>query len=176
MARRIASFVAVFALLWWGYESARGTAVERFVVDRMTVATAASLLDALDPSLGVRAVGSRLAAPGGGLNVLAGCEGVDMLLLLVAAFAAAPLPLRGRLVGLALGVAGVFALNQLRIVALFLANRADRELFALLHGTVAPLAMIAAVAVFFALWIGRHGEPLGHAHAPGGDAGRRDER
>jgi hypothetical protein len=51
----------------------------------------------------------------------------------------------------------VFGLNQVRIVALFFANRADRELFALLHGTVAPLLMVAAVALFFTAWMGRRG-------------------
>ena len=157
MTRRVLGFLLTFAMLWWGYESARGSAVERFVVDRLTVSTAATVIDAIAPSIGVRASGSRLLAEGGGLNVLAGCEGVDVLLLLAAALAAAPLPLRSRLAGLAIGAVVVFGLNQVRIVALFFANRADRELFALLHGTVTPLLMVAAVALFFTAWMGRRG-------------------
>ncbi len=107
--------------------------------------------------MGVRAEGPRLAAPGGGLVVLAGCEGVDVLLLLTAAMAVAPIPWRARLAGLAAGALLTFVLNQVRVVGLFYAFRMDRELFSMLHGVVAPLAMAVLAGAFFVLWHARFG-------------------
>ncbi len=86
---RIVGFAALFALLLTGYKSARNSALERFVVDDLTVSIAACVIGVLDPSLGVRAEGLRLVAPRGGPVVLAECEGVDVLLLLTAAMAGA---------------------------------------------------------------------------------------
>jgi exosortase/archaeosortase family protein len=153
--RRVAAFVVLFALLLGGYEAARGTWLERFVVEDATVATAAGVIRAIDPALPVRAEGARLVAPGGGLVVLAGCEGVDVLLLLTAAMAVAPMPWRARLAGLAAGTLLTFALNQARVVGLFYAFRADRELYASLHGVVTPLAMALAAGAFFVAWHAR---------------------
>jgi hypothetical protein len=154
---RIVAFAALFALLLAGYESARDSALERFVVDDLTVGTAARVISALDPSVGVRAEGSRLVAPGGGLVVLAGCEGVDVLLLLTAAMAVAALPWRARLAGLAAGALLTFVLNQVRVVGLFYAFRIDRELYSMFHGVVAPLVMAVLAGAFFVLWHARFG-------------------
>jgi exosortase/archaeosortase family protein len=107
----------------------------------------------LTPSIPVTAVGTRLTAPEGGINVLRGCEGTEVLFLLAAAFAVAPLGWRQRLGGLALGTMVVYLLNQIRVVALFYAYRYDRILFAQLHGTLAPLVMIALVGLYFFAWM-----------------------
>ena len=92
-------------------------------------------------------------APGGGLNVLNGCEGTEALFLLLAAFLVAPLPWRSRFGGFLLGVGMVFVVNQLRILALFYAYRADHALFDPLHGTVAPILVILLVAGYFYGWL-----------------------
>ncbi|MDP2822672.1 MAG: archaeosortase/exosortase family protein [Sulfuritalea sp.] len=145
-------FIAVFAALQalWGH--ARGTVVERVLIDRVTVGSAAALVNIVTPQIQAQADGTRIRAAGGGLNILNGCEGVEVLFLLAAAFAAAPLPGRRRWLGLASGVLFVFALNQARILMLFYAYRADKALFDLLHGTVAPVVLIALTAVFFLAW------------------------
>jgi hypothetical protein len=57
---------------------------------------------------------------------------------------------------MALGALLVFVLNQGRIIALWHAFVSDRALFGLLHGTVLPLALIAACLVFFLYFLGRH--------------------
>ena len=80
-----------------------------------------------------------------------------MLFLLIAAFASAQLPWRARLGGLLAGTLLVFVLNQGRILALFYAYRSDKALFDLLHGTVAPLLLIALSSLFFLFWLARYG-------------------
>jgi len=149
-------FMAVFFGLQWGWESAHGTGLERLVIDQATVQPAAWLASLITPDIQPYAQGPRLKAQGGGINILNGCEGTDVLFLLIAAFAVAPLFLKPRLTGLLIGAVLVYVLNQGRILALFYAWRADRGLFEMLHGYVGPLVLVALVAIFFHLWLQAH--------------------
>src|SRR5258708_407813 len=74
MLWRMCIFLAVFASLQGLYETAKGGWFERLVIDDATVQTAAWLIQAFDPSVGVVPAGPSLRAPGGGLNILNGCE------------------------------------------------------------------------------------------------------
>jgi exosortase/archaeosortase family protein len=145
-------FVAVFFILQMSYGACRGTWVEHLVIGDLTVAPTAALINALTPEVGVKVLGNRLLAPGGGITVLKGCEGTEVMFMLVAAFAAVVMPWRTRLLGLGLGILMVFCLNQLRLVGLFYAYRSDPSLFDLLHGTLAPIALVIAVAVYALFW------------------------
>lgn len=68
----------------------------------------------------------------------------------------APISIKARLVGIALGALVVLALNQVRVIGLFYAYRINRDLFDMLHGVVAPLLLIVAVAGCFLLWLNWH--------------------
>jgi len=157
MMWRAATFLAIFAvLLGWYSTAARDTWIERLVIDEVTVKSAAALIQLIDPATGVQPVGSRLHAPGGGINIINGCEGVDVLFLMMAAMLVAPISINARLMGIALGVCVVLALNQARVIGLFYAYRMDRSLFDMLHGVVAPLMLIVAVSAYFLLWLNWH--------------------
>ena len=151
--KSLLAFVARFALvlmalqLAWG--QARGPAIERAVIDKATVGATVGLIHLLRPELPVHGQGSRIVAPGGGLNVLNGCEGTEALFLLFAALAAGRMSMRARLAGCLLGTAWIFALNQLRLIGLFFTYRQDRALFDQLHGLIAPLLLVALVLLFF---------------------------
>lgn len=145
-------FVLVFLAQQALWSQAKGTALERLWIDTATVKSAVALIDLISPDIQAVAHGSRIKAPGGGINVLNGCEGTDILFLLAAAFLAFPMPWRSRLAGLGLGLALVYLLNEARILALFYAYRSDRALFDLLHTVVAPIALIAAAAAYFHAW------------------------
>ncbi|MCA3130248.1 MAG: archaeosortase/exosortase family protein [Rhodocyclaceae bacterium] len=153
---RLMLFLALFASLQGLYGAARGGWVERLFIDHATVQSAAWLIHVADPAVHVRAVGSRVVAPGGGINVLNGCEGADVVFLMIAAMFVAPLPLRARITGILAGVAVVFVLNQARVIALFYASRGDKAAFEWLHGVAGPLVLVTVSAAFFALWLGRH--------------------
>lgn len=154
-ALRLATFVAVFFGLQQAYALAAGTALERWVIEQATVQAGVDILNLLWPALDVHAAGSRLVSAQVRLNVLNGCEGTDLLFLLLAGIAVAPVSLRWRLFGLTTGLPLVFVLNQARLIALFHALRHDPGLFGLLHGTVAPLLLVGAIGLFFAWWLGR---------------------
>jgi len=154
--RRALIFAAIFGVLQLGWQALSGTVVHRAVVDGATVGVAALLVNALTPAVHAAAVGTTVHAMGGGLNIINGCDGTETWFLLCAALAVAPLKWRARVVGLALGSMLVFVVNQLRILALFYANRNDPEVFNLLHAIVGPIVVILAVASFFYVWMTHH--------------------
>ncbi|WP_018079027.1 hypothetical protein [Thiobacillus denitrificans] len=142
-------FLGMFAMLQWVWSESRDTWVERLVIHEATVKPAAALVQVITPEVNARPVAASIKASGGGLNILNGCEGTEVMFLLIAAFAAVNLGWRRKLIGLALGLGLVFVLNQARILALFYAFRNERSLFDVLHTTVLPAVLIAAVALYF---------------------------
>lgn len=148
-SRSLIIFLAVFALLQWGWNSARGTWVERLVIDQATVVPAAMLVRTLTPEIAARANGPSIKAAGGGLNILNGCEGTEVMFLLIAAFVATRMPWRSGLLALGAGLGWVFLLNQARILTLFYTFRADRSWFDILHTAVLPAVLVALTAGYF---------------------------
>lgn len=86
------------------------------------------------------------------LNVLPGCEGTELFFLLLAGVIAFPTSWRAKLAGLALGLPLVFALNIVRVAALYVTVRDFPAQFGLMHGYVAPTAFVALLGVFFSCW------------------------
>jgi exosortase/archaeosortase family protein len=150
--RSVLVFALMTALLQYGWKQARDTAIERAVIEIATVQTSVALIRQLTPEVQAQAQGSRIRAPGGGINILNGCEGTEALFLLIAAMVAHRATWRQRALGLVAGAVVVFGLNQLRVLALFYSYRSDRALFDQLHGLVTPLLLICAAVALFAAW------------------------
>lgn len=150
---RIALFVGLYAVLQFGWNNARGSWLERVVIDELTVRPAAWLINQITPEIMVQAVGTRLKAAGGGINILNGCEGLDIVFLLTAAMLVAQLTMKWRLLGIGIGSIAILSCNQARILAMFYVNRSDKALFELLHGIVAPIALILLATGFFMFWL-----------------------
>ena len=142
-------FLLTFFVLQVSWTQARGTVLERWVIDYATVHTSVALINTLTPQAAAVAQGASVLAPQGGINVRNGCEGTEVLFLLVAALMAYPFSWVQRLVGVATGSVYVFVINQVRLVALFYAIRDDRPLFNQLHGVVAPLVLVTCTLAFF---------------------------
>jgi exosortase/archaeosortase family protein len=171
LALQVSVFVAMFLTCQWLWSLAAGHAVEHLVVAQATVLPASWWIDWLTPDLGVKAVNFSLRAPGGGINVLNGCEGLDVLFLLWSALVVTAMGWQRRIFGFVGGTGLVWALNQVRVVVLFYANREDKELFALLHGTVAPLLLIVATTAAFVLLLAW---PLVQSRRPLGNSASAD--
>ena len=149
-------FVCLLLVMQFGWNYVRSGGLERLLINEMTVKPAAWLIARITPEVSVQAAGSHLVAPGGGINILNGCDGMDVVFLLIAAMLVAPIPVYWRLSGMLTGSCLIYCCNQLRILALFYSYRTDKPLFSLLHGMVAPILLILVVAVFFVLWLWLH--------------------
>ena len=159
LIRRVAVFAALFACMQLSWQALRGTPIERFVIDDITVQSAQFWVNLLTPHVQARAAGGSLLARGGSINILNGCEGMEALFLLLAAFAVAPLSRISRLRGALLGLIFVYVINQLRILGLFYANRADHAMFDPLHAIIMPIAVVLLITGYFYVWLVRASSP-----------------
>jgi exosortase/archaeosortase family protein len=162
MIGRILVFVSIFVGLQLTWQELGASPVRAVLIDRGVVAPAAAIAAVLSPGLGVHAVGSHLRGPVSGINVVDGCDGMETLFLLSAGFAVAPLPLRSRAWGFAVGLSLVYVLNLARILALFYALQFAQPMFDWLHGLVTPILMVLTVVGFYQAWLRRFQRPAAH--------------
>jgi len=145
-------FLAIFGGLDYGYYLTRGTVIEHLLIDTLTVRPAAAVIDAVAPEVSARASGNSLFTTFGSIKILGGCEGSEGMFLLMAAVLPFPARKLAKLIGVIGGVSLMYAMNQLRILALVLSLHWHRDWFAPLHGLIAPICIVAAGCIFFFAW------------------------
>lgn len=101
---------------------------------------------------GVLVKGTAIISPRFSVNVNNGCNGIEAMLILLAAIVAFRAPMRARVVGLLLGAAIVQVLNQVRIITLYLVGAHEPQLFDLFHTAIWQVIVIGAAVVFFVVW------------------------
>lgn len=146
-------FMVAFLVLMGAFEASRGSAFERFVVERLILAPTVAAIDLVTPGERVTLVGRTLVSPSGAnLRVTRGCEGVEMFLLLIAAIIAFPASSGRRIQGLLMGALVAYALSVSRLMMLHYVLRYSPEAWEALHGFVLPLGPVVLLAIFFLRW------------------------
>jgi exosortase family protein XrtM len=154
-------FLVAFAVLMGGFEAARGTAFERFLVETLILQPTTALINTITPDEHVELVGRTLKSPdGSNLHITRGCEGVEMFLLLVAAILAFPASLKRRAQGLFWGFLLAYLLTVTRLMLLHYILRYSPTLWELLHGLILPLGPVVLIALFFLRWSSAGAVPL----------------
>ena len=146
-------FILLFILMQAGWQMVRDDAIGHFIRGTVTVKPAVMLIHLLTPHIQASALGNQILAPGGGLVIKIGCEGIEALFILIAGLFSVTMAWRAKLSGMLLGLMLIYVVNEIRILVLFYAFRADKALFQLLHGTIAPLALIAIAGLFYHYWL-----------------------
>ena len=129
---------------------------QRFVVDPWTalVAQAASAaMRTFDP--GVMAMGPTIvqAANGFAVTILAGCNGIEAMIVLAAALLAYPAPLKHKLIGLAVGIVAIQALNLVRIASLFYIGQWNVAVFEWAHLYAWQVLIMLDALIVWLLWL-----------------------
>lgn len=101
---------------------------------------------------GVGAAGTVIRSPRFALDVQNGCNGVEAVILLVAAILAFPATLRSRLAGLAIASVAIELLNLVRLSSLFWLGEHHRQIFEFVHVAVWQTLIILAAISIFILW------------------------
>lgn len=148
-------FIAFVLLQYAFYLRYWPESVRHAVIDVATVKPAAFIANLL--FVDTVANGHRIVGPRAAIEIVSGCEGADMLILLWAAILATSLPWKTRLRGLLFGLLVVYVANELRIVALFGAASVNQSTFELMHSRVLPAVMTLLAAGFFAWTIRSRG-------------------
>jgi exosortase family protein XrtM len=86
------------------------------------------------------------------LRIVRSCDGAEAVALAVAAVVAFPVALPRRLVGLAVAVAALFAVNVVRICSLYFVGVLRPDRFDVAHLELWPPVFVLAAALIFLAW------------------------
>ncbi len=119
--------------------------------------------------------GTVIRGPRFAVNIENGCNGVETVVIFLAAVLAFPARWRARLAGLALGIVAIQAINLVRVVALYLTGAYLPSLFDTSHTVIWQTLVILSGLGLFVIWASRVGgpEPGGPADGAEGRSGKR---
>lgn len=163
LIKQVLIFLVVFMLLQVLWSLVRPTDFGLWFIEGLTIHTSTGLINIFTPQVHALAQGTHIASSGGSINVLNGCEGIEVMFMFIAAMLAAPLTWPSKLLGILAGVSYVFAMNQIRLVAMFYAIRTNRQLFETVHGLIGPILLVAITGLFFAYWLSKFARTVNQA-------------
>ncbi len=108
---------------------------------------------------GVTRTGTQLRSDRFAVNIENGCNGVEAMMIFLAAVLAFPAPWRARLAGLGIGIVVIQAVNLLRVVALFLTGVYFRDWFDSSHTVVWQTVVILSGVLLWIFWANRYAAP-----------------
>lgn len=93
------------------------------------------------------------------VNIENGCNGVETMIIFMAAVLAFPAPWRARLAGLGIGLVAIQGINLVRVVALFLTGAYLPSLFDTSHTVIWQTLVILSGVLLWLLWASRFARP-----------------
>ncbi|HEV7517311.1 MAG TPA: exosortase H [Thermoanaerobaculia bacterium] len=93
------------------------------------------------------------------VNIRNGCNGVEAMLIFLAAVLAFPASWRSRLLGLGLGIAAIQVVNLVRVIALYLTGVYFPKLFDASHTVIWQSIVILFGVLLWILWANRWAAP-----------------
>jgi exosortase H (IPTLxxWG-CTERM-specific) len=109
--------------------------------------------------------GTILRTPTFAVNIRNGCNGVEAMVILLAAVVAFPASWRARLVGLGIGIVGIQLVNLVRVMALFLTGAYLPRFFDSSHTVIWQTVVIASAIALWLFWAKRFAAPATPAAA-----------
>lgn len=157
LKRREVTFLVVFVLLLGGsFALISLNPVNDRVIEPFTGAIArvsGATLDLLGEE--VRMSGTIIRGRRFAVNIRNGCNGVEAMLIYLAAVLAFPAPWQSRLLGLAIGAVAIQAVNLVRVVALYLTGAYFPSLFNASHTLIWQTAIILFSVLLWIFWADR---------------------
>ncbi len=155
MVRFFVLFIVLLAVLF-GLELTPWA--QTFIVVPWTNALAAistSIVTLFDADVVASGKVIRSASNGFAVSIEAGCNGVEATLVLLAAILAYPAPWRYKVLGFAIGVVAVQALNVVRVISLFYLGQWSFQVFEWAHLYVWQALIMLDVLVVWLVWVRR---------------------
>lgn len=159
--RREITFLVLFmVLLGGGFTLVSLNQVNDAVIVPFTAGIArasGAVLDLLGQNVTMQ--GTIIRSPRFAVNIKNGCNGVEAMLIFLAAVLAFPAPWRSRLAGLALGILAIQIVNLIRVVALFLTGVYFPKLFDTSHTVIWQTVVILFGVLLWIFWANRFAAP-----------------
>lgn len=125
------------------------------LTDLLTASASAHLIDLISPGLLVTTKGNTILSGGISLNIAIGCDGIEGLIIVLAAVGSFPMSRSRKIIGMMMGAGFVYAANLLRVVALFFTLKYQPDLFSFIHMYIGQVFIIFISVLFFLIWVGR---------------------
>jgi len=116
-------------------------------------ALSADLVKWFDPQVLAHGNVLQSARSGFAVSIEAGCNGVEATIVLVAAMLAFPASWQRKLIGLAVGIVAVQALNVVRVISLFYLGQWNLDAFEFAHRYVWQALIMLDVLIVWLLWV-----------------------
>ncbi|MFP5286562.1 MAG: exosortase H [Thermoanaerobaculia bacterium] len=159
--RREILFLVVFAvLLGGGFTLISLNWVNDQVIEPFTAGIArvsGVVLDVIGQDITMQ--GTVIRSPRFAVNIRNGCNGVEAMLIFLAAVLAFPAPWRSRIAGLVLGILAIQVVNLIRVVALFLTGAYFPKLFDTSHTVIWQTVVILFGVLLWIFWANRFAAP-----------------
>jgi exosortase H (IPTLxxWG-CTERM-specific) len=156
--RQEITFLVLFLLiLGGGFTLISVNWVNGHLIEPFTSAIASASRMALN-GLGqhVAQTGTVLTSPRFAVNIKNGCNGVEALIIFVAAVLSFPATWRSRAIGLLLGTVAIQLVNLIRVVALFLTGAYLPKLFESSHTVIWQTIVILCAVLLWIFWANRY--------------------
>jgi len=159
--RREIAFLAIFlVILGGGFTLLSLNWVNDHLVEPFTAGVAVVSGTALDLiGQGVEMEGTAIRNQRFAVNIMNGCNGLEAMIIFLAAVLAFPAPWRSRLWGLVLGMVAIQAINLVRVVALFLTGAYFPSFFDSSHTVVWQTIVILSAVLLWIFWADRWALP-----------------
>lgn len=159
--RREIAFLAVFLLLLGGgFTLISLNWVNDHVIEPFTAGIAqvsGVVLDLIGQNVTMQ--GTIIRNASFAVNIRNGCNGVEAMLIFLAAVLAFPASWRSRLLGLGIGILAIQVVNLVRVVALFLTGVYFPSLFDASHTVVWQTLVILSGVLLWIFWANRFAAP-----------------
>jgi exosortase H (IPTLxxWG-CTERM-specific) len=158
--REIVFLVLFLALLAGSFSLIAWNPVDDHVIEPFTAGVArvsGVTLSLLGQDVEMR--GTIIESPSFAVNIRNGCNGVETMLIFLAAVLAFPAPWKARAIGLVFGILAIQAVNLVRVVALFFTGAYFPTWFDTSHTVIWQSLVILSGVLLWILWADRVARP-----------------
>lgn len=145
-------FLGVYCILYLGYSTIPDQVLRERLYGELIVRPAERVINGVSRAEHVVAVQNQLRSSTTRFNIVRGCDGAGFYFMLIGAIVAYRQRLRATLLGILGACLLVYAVNQLRIIALYFIAAHAPTYFVPAHVYFIPVLMILASVVYFAAW------------------------
>jgi exosortase family protein XrtM len=149
-------FFFLFVILFFTLQTAHYFArpyTTPLLVDKLTTTVSSKIINFITPHEKTFVEEGAITDGSFMVEVRRGCEGIEGMLLLIAAMLAFPAGLRAKLAGMVGGILFIYIFNLARIAGLYYVVKYKPILFDMMHIYVGQIIIIFIALVFFIFWL-----------------------
>ena len=150
-------FFILFFIIGQALHYSVSTYTNPFLVNKLNADVSSKIINFLTPEEKATVRGRVIRSGSFSLGIAKGCEGIEGVLLLVAAVCAFPMGINQKIGGILAGSLVIYFSNLFRIVGLYYTLKYKPQAFDIMHVFVGQTFIIFVALLFFIIWINAFG-------------------